>query len=133
MNSEERQALIARIEELKKQQSIPLEDNSPVYQQDLKIWEIALAALEAEPVGKFIQWDSGDEETGPVVEWVQATIKEAVPLYRCAPAPAIPAGWQLVPVDMTDETGEAIALEARCCGCIALDIYNAMLAAAPKP
>ncbi|MEW9211641.1 DUF551 domain-containing protein [Klebsiella quasipneumoniae] len=32
---------------------------------------------------------------------------------------------------MTDEIGEAIAMQANCCGGIALDIYAAMLAAAP--
>ncbi|HID3068515.1 TPA: DUF551 domain-containing protein [Klebsiella pneumoniae] len=37
----------------------------------------------------------------------------------------------MVPKEMTDEIGEAIAMQANCCGGIALDIYDAMLAAAP--
>lgn len=45
----------------------------------------------------------------------------------------VPAGFRLVPIEMTDEIGEAIAAEANCCGGIALDIYNAALAAAPTP
>ncbi|HCU0656795.1 TPA: DUF551 domain-containing protein [Klebsiella quasipneumoniae] len=36
----------------------------------------------------------------------------------------------MVPKEMTDEIGEAIAMQANCCGGIALDIYDAMLAAA---
>ncbi|WP_326494887.1 DUF551 domain-containing protein [Klebsiella pneumoniae] len=37
----------------------------------------------------------------------------------------------MVPKEMTDEIGEAIAMQANCCGGIALDIYDAMIAAAP--
>jgi len=48
-------------------------------------------------------------------------------------APAGPEGYKLMPIDMTDGIGEAIAIEANCCGGIALDIYNAALAAAPTP
>lgn len=45
----------------------------------------------------------------------------------------IPEGWKLVPSEMTDEIGEAIARNANCCGGIALDIYDAILNAAPAP
>lgn len=47
-------------------------------------------------------------------------------------SPVIPDGWVLVPKEMTDDIGEAIAMQASCCGGIALDIYEAMLAAAPQ-
>ncbi|HBR1688948.1 TPA: DUF551 domain-containing protein [Klebsiella pneumoniae] len=47
------------------------------------------------------------------------------------PAPVVPDGYVMVPKEMTDEIGEAIAMQANCCGGIALDIYDAMLAAAP--
>jgi len=47
-------------------------------------------------------------------------------------SPEIPDGWKLMPLEMTDEIGEAIAMEARCCGGIALCIYEATLAAAPE-
>ncbi|WP_227643059.1 DUF551 domain-containing protein [Klebsiella pneumoniae] len=46
-------------------------------------------------------------------------------------SPLIPNGYVMVPKEMTDEIGEAIAMQANCCGGIALDIYDAMLAAAP--
>lgn len=51
-----------------------------------------------------------------------------------APAgiPMIPDGYVMVPKEMTDEIGEAIAMQANCCGGIALDIYAAMLAAAQQ-
>lgn len=44
----------------------------------------------------------------------------------------LPDGFKLMPLEMTDEIGEAIAMEARCCGGIALSIYEAALAAAPE-
>ncbi|HBC7417447.1 TPA: hypothetical protein KEY88_000084 [Serratia marcescens] len=44
----------------------------------------------------------------------------------------LPEGFKLMPLEMTDEIGEAIAMEARCCGGIALCIYEAALAAAPE-
>ena len=47
-------------------------------------------------------------------------------------SPVIPEGYVMVPKEMTDEIGEAIAMQANCCGGIALDIYDAMLAAAPQ-
>lgn len=47
-------------------------------------------------------------------------------------SPVIPDGYVMVPKEMTDEIGEAISMRARCCGGIALDIYDAMLAAAPQ-
>ncbi|HDH1787632.1 TPA: DUF3850 domain-containing protein, partial [Klebsiella quasipneumoniae subsp. similipneumoniae] len=53
-------------------------------------------------------------------------------LYTAQPAPVVPDGYVMVPKEMTDEIGEAIAMQANCCGGIALDIYDAMLAAAPQ-
>ncbi|WP_419686118.1 hypothetical protein ACN2W4_20900 [Serratia marcescens] len=44
----------------------------------------------------------------------------------------LPDGFKLMPLEMTDEIGEAIAMEAHCCGGIALCIYEAALAAAPE-
>lgn len=44
----------------------------------------------------------------------------------------VPPGYVMVPKEMTDAIGEAIAMQANCCGGIALDIYDAMLAAAPQ-
>ncbi|ENZ7887737.1 DUF550 domain-containing protein [Klebsiella pneumoniae] len=47
-------------------------------------------------------------------------------------SPVLRDGYVLVPKEMTDEIGEAISIQARCCGGIALDIYDAMLAAASQ-
>lgn len=44
----------------------------------------------------------------------------------------LPDGFKLMPTEITDEIAEAIAMEARCCGGIALCIYEAALAAAPE-
>ncbi|HFT1604679.1 TPA: hypothetical protein ACH270_005409 [Klebsiella oxytoca] len=53
-------------------------------------------------------------------------------LRQAGNSPVIPDGYVMVPKEMTDEIGEAIAMQANCCGGIALDIYDAMLAAAPQ-
>lgn len=52
-------------------------------------------------------------------------------LLNAGNSPVIPEGYMMVPKEMTDEIGEAIAMQANCCGGIALDIYDAMIAAAP--
>ena len=59
-------------------------------------------------------------------------IAETESMLAAAPTgiPMIPDGYVMVPKEMTDEIGEAIAMQANCCGGIALDIYDAMLAAA---
>lgn len=54
------------------------------------------------------------------------------PLAGRMKSPVIPEGYVMVPKEMTDEIGEAIAMQANCCGGIALDIYDAMLAAATQ-
>lgn len=92
---------------------------------------IALSAKQAKPVGHF------SRVNGDGIWFEQWTDKLDVPLYT-TPQPAhteqaVPYGWKLVPIEMTDDIGEAIAKHARCCGGIALDIYEAALAAAPKP
>lgn len=52
-------------------------------------------------------------------------------MLQAGNSPVIPDGYVMVPKEMTDEIGEAIAMQANCCGGIALDIYDAMIAAAP--
>lgn len=75
------------------------------------------AELEAMPPEERAEYDAG-------IEAFKAMLQQ--------PAPAVPDGYVLVPKEMTDEIGEAISMRARCCGGIALDIYDAMLAAAPQ-
>lgn len=59
-------------------------------------------------------------------------IEGIIPPISSGNSPVIPDGYVMVPKEMTDEIGEAIAMQANCCGGIALDIYDAMLAAAPQ-
>lgn len=90
-----------------------------------------LANREAQPV----MWWTGPEPT-PTGERESfhdhETGSHYIALYTAPPAPAVPDGYKLMPLEITDEIGEAIAMEARCCGGIALDIYEAALAAAPE-
>lgn len=133
MTTEEKAVLIAECKaeiEIFKQWLIWHEERGlecRVQKSQLMRQEIALAALTAEPVGKFIQWDSGDEETGPEIEWVEANTKESIPLYKCAPV-AVPEGWRMVPVEPTDEQWQAAH------GMFDVQrVYRAMIAAAPAP
>lgn len=73
------------------------------------------AELEAMPPEERAEYDAG-------IEAFKAMLPQS--------APAVPDGYVLVPKEMTDEIGEAISMRARCCGGIALDIYDGMLAAA---
>lgn len=115
----------------------------------LRLAEAALAAL-TEPKQEPVAWryryvhTPKSEEHGSyfTTDWVithsedecnPSDCFERQPLYAAPPAPRVPDGYALVPVEMTDEIGEVIAREARCCGGIALDIYDAiLLAAAPQ-
>ncbi|EJV1664310.1 TPA: hypothetical protein SMO99_002991 [Proteus mirabilis] len=57
-----------------------------------------------------------------------STLDKLVVLKAAVPAPQ----YKAMPREMTDEIGEAIAKEARCCGGIALSIYEAALDAEPE-
>ncbi|HID9177702.1 TPA: DUF551 domain-containing protein [Klebsiella quasipneumoniae] len=71
-----------------------------------------------------IEVDCGCVTTEAFYHWMRVA-------YEAGNSPVIPDGYVMVPKEMTDEIGEAIAMQANCCGGIALDIYDAMLAAAP--
>lgn len=100
---------------------------------------MALAAMDSEPVAlqpelakviyHFRDWNEGFPverfKADYVISWMLANYPPA------QPAPVVPDGYVMVPKEMTDEIGEAIAMQANCCGGIALDIYDAMIAAAP--
>ncbi|MCY2429377.1 DUF551 domain-containing protein [Klebsiella pneumoniae] len=106
---------------------------------DLQLAELALAAMDSEPVAlkpelakviyHFRDWNEGFPverfKADYVISWMLANYPPA------QPAPLVPDGYVMVPKEMTDEIGEAIAMQANCCGGIALDIYDAMIAAAP--
>ncbi|HBZ1127949.1 hypothetical protein [Klebsiella pneumoniae] len=71
-----------------------------------------------------IEVDCGCVTTEAFYHWMRVA-------YEAGNSPVIPEGYVMVPKEMTDEIGEAIAMQANCCGGIALDIYDAMIAAAP--
>ena len=71
------------------------------------------------------RWDSAD---GYEAGWNACRAA----MLQAGNSPVTPDGWVMVPKEMTDAIGEAIAMQANCCGGIALDIYDAMLAAAPQ-
>ncbi|HBY7474114.1 TPA: DUF551 domain-containing protein [Klebsiella pneumoniae] len=73
-----------------------------------------------------IEVDCGCVTTEAFFHWMRVA-------YEAGNSPVIPDGYVMVPKEMTDEIGEAIAMQANCCGGIALDIYDAMLAAATQP
>ena len=68
------------------------------------------------------------------VQWVKGfnACRAAMLAQPVSQRYTLPDGFKLMPLEMTDEIGEAIAMEARCCGGIALCIYEAALAAAPE-
>ncbi|MGZ0328729.1 hypothetical protein ACTM6V_03355 [Citrobacter freundii] len=72
-----------------------------------------------------IDVDCGCVTTEAFYHWLRVA-------YEAGNSPVTLDGYVLVPKEMTDEIGEAIALQANCCGGIALDIYDAMLEAAPQ-
>ncbi|HBM7344532.1 TPA: DUF551 domain-containing protein [Klebsiella oxytoca] len=72
-----------------------------------------------------------DDDGEPTDDERIMAIEGIIPPISAGNSPLIPEGYVMVPKEMTDEIGEAIAMQANCCGGIALDIYDAMLAAAP--
>lgn len=80
-----------------------------------------------------LRFEIDDVDTGSDASITEYAARGAAIIRMLAGnSPAIPDGYVMVPKEMTDEIGEAIAMQANCCGGIALDIYDAMLAAAPQ-
>lgn len=107
---------------------------------DTELVEKLLAA--AESLGEPVAWRAvGPSYTVVVTDPERATDSRWEPLYL-APQPAVPEGWELVPVEPTDEMIDAGCKQHTCeqqdywysdeelrdSDCI--DIYKAMLAAA---
>lgn len=115
------------------------EDGFLKHGESKELARMALAAMDSEPVAlkpelakviyHFRDWNEGFPverfKADYVISWMLANYPPA------QPAPLVPDGYVMVPKEMTDEIGEAIAMQANCCGGIALDIYDAMIAAAP--
>jgi len=68
----------------------------------LEAMRIALASLEAEPVADVVAWSSPNEERTCDVRLRRHDIKPG-PLYAILPAPVVPNGWVLVPVEPTED------------------------------
>ncbi|EGK9715451.1 hypothetical protein IOV19_004039 [Salmonella enterica] len=99
---------------------------------------IALAALEAEPIGYMNRFTgrvfSLDEQPGADTD---TDVYE--PVYAAPPAPVVPDGYALVPVEPTDEmiaaamNCEDVLFNSDESFCVQFgNIYEAMLAAAPQ-
>ncbi|EAS1999022.1 DUF551 domain-containing protein [Salmonella enterica] len=100
---------------------------------------IALASLEAEPIGYMNRFTgrvfSLDEQPGADTD---TDVYE--PVYAAPPAPVVPDGYALVPVEPTDEmiaaamNCEDVLFNSDESFCVQFgNIYEAMLAAAPQP
>ncbi|EEK4517937.1 hypothetical protein GNM61_15545 [Salmonella enterica] len=114
-------------------------DNTSPYSENLReLARIALASLEAEPIG-YMNCFTGrvfslDEQPG-------ADTDKAVyePVYAAPPLPVVPEGYALVPVEPTDEmiaaamNCEDVLFNSDESFCVQFgNIYEAMLAAAPQ-
>ncbi|EAQ2677058.1 hypothetical protein UL085_002767 [Salmonella enterica] len=99
---------------------------------------IALASLEAEPIGYMNRFTgrvfSLDEQPGADTD---TDVYE--PVYAAPPAPVVPDGYALVPVEPTDEmiaaamNCEDVLFNSDESFCVQFgNIYEAMLAAAPQ-
>ncbi|ELD1955583.1 hypothetical protein RKE95_002209, partial [Salmonella enterica] len=114
------------------------EERDPAIFEIRELVRIALASLEAEPIG-YVNCFTGrvfslDEQPG-------ADTDKAVyePVYAVQPLPVAPEGYALVPVEPTDEmiaaamNCEDVLFNSDESFCVQFgNIYEAMLAAAPQ-
>ncbi|EFU0362969.1 hypothetical protein HU847_004669 [Salmonella enterica] len=110
------------------------EERDPAIFEIRELVRIALASLEAEPVA----WEVGGIFCHTKEE-ASIYVGEPEPLYEAPPAPAIPDGYALVPVEPTDEmiaaamNCEDVLFNSDESFCVQFgNIYEAMLAAAPQ-
>ncbi|EEM3240810.1 hypothetical protein GK471_13255 [Salmonella enterica] len=114
------------------------EERDPAIFEIRELVRIALASLEAEPIG-YMNCFTGrvfslDEQPGADTD---TAVYE--PVYAAPPAPVIPDGYALVPVEPTDEmiaaamNCEDVLFNSDESFCVQFgNIYEAMLAAAPQ-
>ncbi|CAI0911343.1 hypothetical protein [Serratia quinivorans] len=92
-----------------------------------------ISALTDLIVDRLIDCSAADDDSIADAEtFVYNACRAAMLAQPVSQGGKLPEGFKLMPIEMTDEIAEAIALEARCCGGIALCIYEAALAAAPE-
>ncbi|EED4849162.1 hypothetical protein UJ01_03005 [Salmonella enterica subsp. arizonae] len=115
----------------------PLE-NGLTRGEQMDLARIALASLEAEPIGYMNRFTgrvfSLDEQPGADTD---TDVYE--PVYAAPPAPVVPDGYALVPVEPTDEmiaaamNCEDVLFNSDESFCVQFgNIYEAMLAAVPQ-
>ncbi|WP_052951919.1 hypothetical protein [Enterobacter kobei] len=76
-----------------------------LYEKETVVLEIALAAMNApdqEPVADVVFWSSPNEERTCDIRWRRHDVSPG-PLYTAPPAPVVPNGWVLVPVEPTED------------------------------
>ncbi|EDQ0557766.1 hypothetical protein CSP34_004985 [Salmonella enterica subsp. diarizonae] len=119
-------------------------DNTSPYSENLReLARIALASLEAEPIGAF---HIADQQVGGTSDYIKdgewPIDNGVIEVYAAPPATVVPDDWVMVPKEPTDEM-IAAAME---CDDVVFDskdptafcvqfreIYCAMVTAAPKP
>lgn len=113
------------------------EERDPAIFEIRELVRIALASLEAEPVA----WEVGGIFCHTKEE-ASIYVGEPEPLYEAPPAPVVPDGYALVPVEPTDEMIEAamncedVVFDSQYTDAFRIqfwEIYCTMLAAATKP
>ena len=88
--------------------------------------QMALRIVELEDIAEIVG-QSASERSKRITE-LQDALELAEEAVR-AKLQAVPAGWQLVPVELTSDMAENSGMRGR----FAREIWSDMLAAAPKP
>ncbi|EFB0086182.1 hypothetical protein HGJ08_002737 [Salmonella enterica] len=117
------------------------EERDPAIFEIRELVRIALASLEAEPIGAFHIEDQQVSGTTDYIKDGEWPIDNGViEVYAAPPVPVVPDGYALVPVEPTDEmiaaamNCEDVLFNSDESFCVQFgNIYEAMLAAAPKP
>ncbi|MDU6442815.1 MAG: hypothetical protein E6559_23505 [Pantoea sp.] len=144
---EQRKALVVSLERRIKNAKRWLSSNKSIGNPEgeaielISIYEIALAALTAEPVGYTVVTGAGNTLFRKHKPRKRVTNEAAIPVYATPPiaAPELPDGWKLVPVEPSWEMLAADGCKKHHNGqpCLHHDnrrrIWSAMLAAAPSP
>lgn len=126
------QAMKQALEALEPYKSTVLRWVTPVDKAITALHAAIEAAEKQEPFGVWHQGDTEDESDfflGGAVE--AGCCERCIPLYT-TPQPAIPDGWQLVPVEPTPEMVSAATDSRVTDDPWPVGVYKAMLAAAPE-
>ncbi|MFY4327984.1 hypothetical protein ACM91S_04280 [Enterobacter hormaechei] len=93
--------------------SDPAHDNQSSRSMTAEVFRIALASLEAKPIGAFHIADQRVDGTSDYIKDGEWPIDDGViEVYAAPPAPVVPNGWVLVPVDMPHEMMRAVQVNS---------------------